>query len=146
MVRRARPAGERGVRQTETGIATFCRAGSPPGHVGLPLNAVEVKLGAQDEILVRSAGNFSGYLNMPGTTTATLVGLAGCTPATSAPSLPGGELKITDRLKDIIITAGGKGITPSLLENRLEVLALHLRRRRRRRPAQVPLLPDHDRP
>ncbi|WP_430396048.1 AMP-dependent synthetase/ligase [Ferrovibrio sp.] len=105
--------------QTETGIATFCSPGSPPGHVGLPMPGVELKLGAQDEILVRSPGNFSGYLNMPEATTATLVDGWVHTGDVGA-LLPGGELKITDRLKDIIITAGGKNVTPSLLENRLK--------------------------
>ncbi|WP_428248346.1 AMP-dependent synthetase/ligase [Ferrovibrio sp.] len=105
--------------QTETGIATFCNPGSPPGHVGLPLKSVDLKLGAQDEILVRSPGNFSGYLNMPEATAATLVGDWVHTGDVGA-ILPGGEVKITDRLKDIIITAGGKNVTPSLLENRLK--------------------------
>jgi len=105
--------------QTETGIATFCSPGSPPGHVGLPLIGVEVKLAAQDEILVHSPGNFSGYLNMPEASASTLVDGWVHTGDVGA-ILPGGELKITDRLKDIIITAGGKNITPSLLENRLK--------------------------
>lgn len=105
--------------QTETGIATFCRPGARPGHVGPPVKGIEVKLGEQDEILVRSHGNFSGYLNLADATAATLrdgwvhTGDVGAI-------LPAGELKITDRLKDIIITAGGKNVTPSLLENRLK--------------------------
>jgi len=105
--------------QTETGIATFCRAGSPPGHVGPPMSDIELRLGAQDEILVRSPGNFSGYLNMADASAATLVDGWVHTGDVGA-ILPGGELKITDRLKDIIITAGGKNVTPSLLENRLK--------------------------
>ena len=105
--------------QTETGITTMCRPGARPGHVGPPVKGIEVKLGEQDEILVRSNGNFSGYLNLPDATASTLrdgwvhTGDVGAI-------LPGGELKITDRLKDIIITAGGKNVTPSLLENRLK--------------------------
>ena len=105
--------------QTETGIATFCRPGAAPGQVGPPVPGIEVKLGAQDEILVRSHGNFSGYHNMPEATASTLVDGWVHTGDVGA-ILPGGELKITDRLKDIIITAGGKNVTPSLLENRLK--------------------------
>jgi long-chain acyl-CoA synthetase len=105
--------------QTETGIATFGRPGSAPGQVGPPVAGIDVKLGAQDEILVRSHGNFSGYLNLPDATAATLVDGWVHTGDVGA-ILPGGELKITDRLKDIIITAGGKNVTPSLIENRLK--------------------------
>lgn len=105
--------------QTETGIATFCRPGSAPGQVGPPVKNTDIRLGAQDEILVRSPGNFSGYLNLPEATASTLVDGWVHTGDVGA-ILPGGELKITDRLKDIIITAGGKNITPSLLENRLK--------------------------
>ena len=45
---------------------------------------------------------------------------AGCTPATSAWWTTDGFFRITDRMKDIIITAGGKNITPSELENELK--------------------------
>ena len=45
---------------------------------------------------------------------------AGCTPATSASSTTRATCKITDRMKDIIITAGGKNITPSEIENQLK--------------------------
>ncbi len=45
---------------------------------------------------------------------------AGCTRATSAASDNEGYFYITDRMKDIIITAGGKNITPSEIENQLK--------------------------
>jgi long-chain acyl-CoA synthetase len=105
--------------QTETGIATFCRPGSAPGQVGPPVRGIEMKLGEQDEILVRSHGNFSGYLNLPEATASTLVDGWVHTGDVGA-ILPSGEFRITDRLKDIIITAGGKNVTPSLIENRLK--------------------------
>lgn len=109
-----------GYGQTETGIATMTARGElKPGTVGRPLPGVEVMLGARDEILVRSPGLFTGYHNLPDTTAATLVdgwvhtGDVGCID-------PDGSLRITDRLKDIIITAGGKNVTPSLIENQLK--------------------------
>ncbi|MGB3500857.1 MAG: AMP-binding protein [Mesorhizobium sp.] len=105
--------------QTETGIATFCRTGSAPGQVGPPVPGIDMKLGEQDEILVRSHGNFSGYLNLPEATASTLVDDWVHTGDVGA-ILSGGEFRITDRLKDIIITAGGKNVTPSLIENRLK--------------------------
>lgn len=108
-----------GYGQTETGIATFCAPGTPAGHVGKPIPGVEIRLGAQDEILVRGAGNFSGYLNMDEATAKTLVD--GWVHTGDVGRIGNdGALYITDRLKDIIITAGGKNVTPSLLENQLK--------------------------
>ena len=56
-----------------------------------------------------------------------------------------GYLKITDRMKDIIITAGGKNITPSEFENQLKFSPVRLRCGGDRRPAQVSELPGDDR-
>src|SRR5690606_20770645 len=106
--------------QTETGIATMTRKGVfRPGTVGHAAPGVEVKLGVEDEILVRTPGGFSGYLNLPEATAETIVdgwirtGDVGEMDAS-------GCLRVTDRLKDIIITAGGKNITPSQIENQLK--------------------------
>ena len=46
--------------------------------------------------------------------------MAGCTPATSGEIDADGFVRITDRMKDIIITAGGKNVTPSEIENQLK--------------------------
>jgi long-chain acyl-CoA synthetase len=45
--------------------------------------------------------------------------MAGCTPATWS-AKKGGQLRIVDRLKDIMITAGGKNLTPSEIENTMK--------------------------
>jgi len=106
--------------QTETGIATMTRKGEfRPGTVGHAAPGVDIRLGDGDEILVRTPGGFSGYVNLPEATAETIVdgwirtGDVGVIDAN-------GTLKITDRLKDIIITAGGKNITPSQIENQLK--------------------------
>jgi long-chain acyl-CoA synthetase len=75
---------------------------------------------ATGEILVRGPNVFMGYLNLPEKTAETIdadgwlhtgdVGLVD----------EDGYFRITDRMKDIIITAGGKNITPSELENELK--------------------------
>ncbi len=72
------------------------------------------------EILIRGDFVFMGYLNQPQKTAETVDARAGCTPATSGTLDNEGYVKITDRMKDIIITAGGKNITPSEIENQLK--------------------------
>lgn len=106
--------------QTETGIATATRKGMfRPGTVGHPLPGVDVKLGASSEILVRTPGGFSGYLNLPEATADTLVD-GWIRTGDVGEIADDGAIRITDRLKDIIITAGGKNITPSQIENQLK--------------------------
>ena len=106
--------------QTEVGIATMTLPQRPdPGTVGLPLPGVEIRLGAEDEILVRSPSRFSGYLNNPAATDSTLVD--GWVRTGDVGEIrPDGSIAIRDRLKDIIVTAGGKNVTPSQLENVLK--------------------------
>ncbi|MGY9036643.1 MAG: AMP-dependent synthetase/ligase [Rhodobacterales bacterium] len=106
--------------QTETGLATITNAREPnPGTIGFAVPGVEMKLGAQDEILVRGPSMFSGYLNNPDATASALVD--GWIHTGDVGSVSNkGAWKITDRLKDIIITAGGKNITPSQIENELK--------------------------
>lgn len=106
--------------QTETGIATMTNpAEFRPGTVGYPMPGLEVRLAESGEILIRSPGTFDGYLNMPDATASTLVD--GWVHTGDVGEMePDGSLRITDRLKDIIITAGGKNVTPSLVENQLK--------------------------
>ncbi|MBV7397257.1 AMP-dependent synthetase/ligase [Mameliella sediminis] len=106
--------------QTEMGIATLTRAGTfKPGTVGPAVPGVSLKLAESGEILIRSDGGFTGYLNLPEKTAETLVD--GWIHTGDVGQLDeDGSLRITDRIKDIIITAGGKNITPSQIENELK--------------------------
>jgi long-chain acyl-CoA synthetase len=106
--------------QTETGIATITSPGTfRPGSVGTALPGVELKTTDTGEILVRSASQFSHYLNQPEKTGETIV--EGWVHTGDVGELDSdGALRITDRIKDIIITAGGKNITPSQIENELK--------------------------
>jgi long-chain acyl-CoA synthetase len=106
--------------QTEAGVVTVTRQGIfRLGTVGPAAAGVDIKLSAEGEVLLRSPGNFSGYLNQPEKTAETLVD--GWVRTGDIGVLDEeGNLSITDRLKDIIITAGGKNITPSVFENELK--------------------------
>jgi long-chain acyl-CoA synthetase len=92
-----------------------------PGSIGPAAAYNEVRIdAATGEILVRGDNVFMGYLNQPEKTAETIdkdgwlhTGDVGSMDAD-------GYFKITDRMKDIIITAGGKNITPSELENELK--------------------------
>ena len=92
-----------------------------PGSIGPAAAYNEMKLDpATGEILVRGKNVFAGYLNLPEKTAETIdkdgwlhTGDVGVVDAD-------GFYRITDRMKDIIITAGGKNITPSELENDLK--------------------------
>jgi len=106
--------------QTESGVVTVTRQGTIRlGTVGPAAAGVDIRISEQGEVLLRSPGNFSGYLNQPEKTAETLVD--GWVHTGDIGTLDDeGNLSITDRLKDVIITAGGKNITPSVFENELK--------------------------
>jgi long-chain acyl-CoA synthetase len=107
--------------QTEgTGVTTISRLGRLKfGTVGPPLTGVEVKTAEDGEILVKSPGVFKGYYNSPEATAETLKD--GWLHSGDVGEFDeDGHLKITDRKKDIMVTAGGKNIAPQYIENQLK--------------------------
>ena len=108
--------------QTENcGVATVM----PPdriklGSVGKSAPWGEVAISPQGEILIRGDFLFMGYLNQPERTAET-IDAKGWLHTGDVGSIDNeGFVKITDRMKDIIITSGGKNITPSEIENQLK--------------------------
>ncbi|MGE0427708.1 MAG: long-chain fatty acid--CoA ligase [Hydrogenophaga sp.] len=92
-----------------------------PGSIGPAASYNEVKLDpATGEILVRGPNVFMGYLNLPEKTAETIDADGWLHTGDVGVVDEEGFFRITDRMKDIIITAGGKNITPSELENELK--------------------------
>jgi len=92
-----------------------------PGSIGVPAPFTEIRLDPEtSEILVRGPNVFKGYLNLPDKTAETIDPDGWLHTGDVGTVDEEGFLRITDRMKDIIITAGGKNITPSELENELK--------------------------
>jgi len=99
---------------------------SPPGTVGTPFPGIALRLAPDGEILLRGEVVFRGYYGAQ-SATAQAVDADGWLHTGDVgrlePGPLGDELRIVDRKKDIMITAGGKNITPSEIENALRVSA-----------------------
>jgi long-chain acyl-CoA synthetase len=92
-----------------------------PGSIGPAAQYNEVKLDPDTgEILVRGPNVFMGYLNLPEKTAETIDAEGWLHTGDVGLVDEEGFFRITDRMKDIIITAGGKNITPSEIENELK--------------------------
>jgi long-chain acyl-CoA synthetase len=90
------------------------------GTVGRAVDGCEVRLDTDGEILVRSDTIFSGYYKDPGATAAAFTEDGWFRTGDVGEIDEDGWVKITDRKKDLIITAGGKNIAPQNLENALK--------------------------
>jgi long-chain acyl-CoA synthetase len=88
------------------------------GTVGEPTKGVEARLADSGELLVRGGVVFQGYYKNPEATAATIVD--GWLHTGDVVREEGGQLRIVDRLKDVMITAGGKNLTPSEIENTMK--------------------------
>ncbi|MDF2464962.1 MAG: AMP-dependent synthetase and ligase [Ramlibacter sp.] len=92
-----------------------------PGSIGPAAAYNEVRIDPDThEIRVRGPNVFMGYLNQPEKTAETIDADGWLHTGDVGTVDDDGYFRITDRMKDIIITAGGKNITPSELENELK--------------------------
>ena len=109
--------------QTESGGAS---TGMPalrikPGSIGPACAYNEVKVDpVTSELLIRGPNVFMGYLNQPEKTAETIDAEGWLHTGDVGSVDEDGYFRITDRMRDIIITAGGKNITPSEIENELK--------------------------
>ena len=106
-----------GLTETTATVTCFDVDDYVPGGAGKTLPNVEVKIGENDEILVKGANVMKGYYKKPEETSRVFdeegwfrTGDAGYIDAD-------GNLFITDRIKDLIKTSGGKYVAPQLVES-----------------------------
>ncbi len=103
-----------------TGVMTVNHIERPRvGTVGEPIPGIELRLAEDGEILTRGPHVFKGYFKDPALTAQT-IDAEGWLHSGDVGAWADGYLRILDRKKDIIITAGGKNITPAYIENKLK--------------------------
>lgn len=109
-----------GYGQTEsTGIIAIQSVEGPrSGYVGEAAPGIEIKIADDGEILAKGKGVFKGYFKAPELTAETVKD--GWLHTGDVGAIDDGYLKIIDRKKDIIITRGGKNVTPAFIENKLK--------------------------
>ncbi len=104
-------------------VATANRPGRIKlGTVGEAYDGIDLRLDEETgEILIRHPGVFAGYWRNPEATAGTIDADGWLHTGDVGEMVDGTHVKIVDRLKDIIITAGGKNISPSEIENALKM-------------------------
>jgi long-chain acyl-CoA synthetase len=106
-----------------TAVLTWAHA-AKPGHVGRPVVGVELKLGEDGEVLARGGNMFEGYLDAPDKTAETKDPDGWVHTGDIGEIDEDGYLRIVDRKKELIVTAGGKNVSPANLESALKGIPL----------------------
>jgi long-chain acyl-CoA synthetase len=107
-----------GMTETTGVVSLNSREREQVGSVGEPLPDTQVRIADTGEVLVRGGHVFAGYWRKPEKTAEDI--RDGWLHTGDVGRLEDGMLTITGRLKDIIITAGGKNITPAEIESRMK--------------------------
>jgi len=108
-----------GLSETNASVSFYPAVGWQLGTIGTPIPSVEVKIGDNNEIMVKGPTVMRGYYNKPEETAAVLEPDGWFHTGDCGELTPDGHLIITERLKDLYKTSNGKYIAPQVLETLL---------------------------
>lgn len=108
-----------GLSETTATVSFFPYEGYEVGTIGKPLPGVEVRIGEENEILVKGPNVMRGYYNKPEETAAAFTPDGFFRTGDAGYLDEKGAIVLTDRLKDLFKTSNGKYIAPQALESRL---------------------------
>lgn len=108
-----------GLSETTATVSCFPQLGYEIGSVGTPIPHVEVKVGKNDEILVKGPTVMTGYYNRPDDTKAAFAPGGWLRTGDAGRIDSHGAIFLTERLKDLFKTSNGKYIAPQAIESRL---------------------------
>jgi long-chain acyl-CoA synthetase len=109
-----------GMTETTALISANVDGENKVGSVGKPVEGSQVRIADDGEIQVKAGNVFRGYWKKPDKTAESFTEDGWLRTGDVGEMTADGYVRITGRLKDIIITAGGKNITPAEIENRLK--------------------------
>ena len=108
-----------GLSETNASVSFFTEPGWTLGTVGMPISNIQVKIGEQNEILVKGPTVMKGYYNKPEETAKAIDADGWFHTGDCGELAPTGEIILTERLKDLYKTSNGKYIAPQVLETML---------------------------
>lgn len=109
-----------GLTETSPVISVNLLENNHPEGVGVPLQDMEVKIGAKSELLVRGPGLMLGYWNNP-EATAKVIDRNGWLHTGDKGELQNGRIHITGRIKEIIVMSNGEKVPPADIESALSM-------------------------
>jgi long-chain acyl-CoA synthetase len=111
-----------GLTETSPVISVNLPEDNEPGSVGVPLRGVEVRVGENDELLVKTPGMMQGYWNNH-VATREIIDPAGWLHTGDQARITDGHIYITGRIKDILVMSNGEKIPPMDMELAISLLA-----------------------
>lgn len=108
-----------GLSETTASVSCFPAKGFRIGTVGKVMPEVEVKIGQNNEILVKGDTVMSGYYNKPNETNAAFTDDGYFKTGDAGQLTENNEIILTERIKDLYKTSNGKYIAPQMIETRL---------------------------